>query len=144
MILTSDVPVGSASGHGARTLIIGLALALAACDGSNPIGPSNQPEVANNPDNFQFQASNLVRTTQTLTYSWTNTADIANVDQSGRIDSGEATLILRDASGHEVYSRTLTSTGTFKSSSGTAGSWRIEVRLTEVTGTLNFRVQRGT
>ena len=127
-------------------LILGftLSFALAACGDGNPIGPSNQPEVANNPDNFQFQASNLVRTTQTLTYTWTNTASVANVDQSGRIDSGEATLSLRDASGQEVYSRTLTSTGTFKSSSGTAGSWRIEVRLTGVTGTVNFRVQRGT
>ena len=127
-------------------LILGftLSLALAACGDGNPIGPSNQPEVGNNPDNFQFQASNLVRTTQTLIYTWTNTASVANVDQSGRIDSGEATLSLRDASGQEVYSRTLTSTGTFKSSSGTAGSWRLEVRLTGVTGTLNFRVQRGT
>ena len=127
-------------------LIIGftLSFALAACGDGNPIGPSNQPEVGNNPDNFQFQASNLVRTTQTFTYTWTNTASVANVDQSGRIDSGEATLSLRDASGQEVYSRTLTSTGTFKSSSGTAGSWRIEVRLTGVTGTVNFRVQRGT
>jgi len=109
-----------------------------------PDRPVEPAEVGNNPDNFQFQASNLVRTTQTLTYTWTNTASAANVDQSGRIDSGEATLSLRDASGQEVYSRTLTSTGTFKSSSGTAGSWRLEVRLTEVTGTLNFRVQRGT
>jgi hypothetical protein len=127
-------------------LILGftLSFALAACGDGNPIGPSNQPEVGNNPDNFQFQASNLVRTTQTLIYTWTNTASVANVDQSGRIDSGEATLSLRDASGQEVYGRTLTSTGTFKSSSGTAGSWRLEVRLTGVTGTLNFRVQRGT
>ena len=127
-------------------LILGftLSFALAACGDGNPIGPSNQPEVGNNPDNFQFQASNLVRTAQTLIYTWTNTASVANVDQSGRIDSGEATLSLRDASGQEVYSRTLTSTGTFKSSSGTAGSWRIEVRLTGVTGTVNFRVQRGT
>ena len=127
-------------------LILGftLSFALAACGDGNPIGPSNQPEVGNNPDNFQFQASNLVRTTQTLTYTWTNTASVANVDQSGRIDSGEATLSLRDASGQEVYSRALTSTGTFKSSSGTAGSWRLEVRLTGVAGTLNFRVQRGT
>ena len=127
-------------------LILGftLSFALAACGDGNPIGPSNQPEVGNNPDNFQFQASNLVRTTQTLIYTWTNTASVANVDQSGRIDSGEATLSLHDASGQNVYSRTLTSTGTFKSSSGTAGSWRLEVRLTGVTGTLNFRVQRGT
>ena len=127
-------------------LILGftLSFALAACGDGNPIGPSNQPEVGNNPDNFQFQASNLVRTTQTLIYTWTNTASVANVDQSGRIDSGEATLSLRDASGQEVYSRTLTSTGTFKSSSGTAGPWRIELRLTGVTGTVNLRVQRGT
>jgi outer membrane biogenesis lipoprotein LolB len=46
---------------------------LVACSDNNPVGPSNQPEIANNPDNFQFQASNLSRTTQTLTYSWTNT-----------------------------------------------------------------------
>lgn len=143
MILTSDVPIEAATRTRAMTLFIGLTLALVACDGSNPIGPSNQPEIANNADNFQFQASNLARTTQTLTYSWTITGSVANVDQSGRIDSGEATLILRDASGHEVYNRTLTSTGTFKSSSGTPGSWRIELRLTEVTGTVNFRVQRG-
>lgn len=128
----------------ASTLVIGLTLALAACSGgtTNPIGPSNQPEIANNPDNFQFQASNLSRTTQTLTYSWTNTGQVATVNQSGRIDSGDATLILRDASGNQVYSRSLITTGTFTSSSGTAGSWQIEVRLANVTGTVNFRVQR--
>ena len=144
MIPTPDVSIESAMRSGAATLLIGLTLALVACSGSNPIGPSNQPEIGNNPDNFQFQASNLSRTTQTFTYSWTNTGTIANVNHSGRIDSGEATLILRDGSGNQVYSRTLTSTGTFTSSSGTAGTWRIEVRLTDVTGTVNFRVQRGT
>jgi len=146
VFLTSEAPIEAATRTRAILLVIGLTLAsaFAACGEGNPIGPSNQPEMANHPDNFQFQASNLVRTTQTLTYSWTNTASVANVDQSGRIDSGEATLVLRDASGHEVYSRTLLSTGTFRSAGGTAGSWRIEVRLTDVTGTVNFRVQRGT
>jgi len=127
----------------ATAFLFGLTLVLVACGDNNPVGPSNQPEIGNNPDNFQFQASNLSRTTQTLTYSWTNTGTVATVNQSGRVDSGEATLVLRDASGNQVYSRTLASTGTFTSSTGAPGVWRIEVRLAEVSGTLNFRVQRG-
>lgn len=120
-----------------------LALALAAaCGDSNPIGPSNQPEVANNTDNFQFQASNLTRTSQTLTYTWVNTGTAADVNQSGSVSSGQAMLILRDGSNAQVYSGDLRNTGTFVSASGASGTWRIEVRLTDVTGTLNFRVQR--
>ena len=109
---------------------------------TNPIGPSNQLEVGNAPDSFQLQASNLARTTQTLTYSWTNTGSVANVNQSGQITSGEALLTIRDGSNVQVYSRNLRDTGTFTTSSGATGSWRIEVRLTGVTGTLNFRVQK--
>jgi hypothetical protein len=123
-------------------LVLTLAL-VAACGDSNPIGPSNQPEVGNNPDNFQFQASNLTGTSQTLTYSWTNSGTSASVNQSGQISNGEATLILRDAANVQVYSRDLKNTGTFQSSAGGAGTWRIEVRLTNVTGTVNFRVQKG-
>lgn len=139
----ADMSIKGAVRNGAAVLLIGLTLALVACGDSNPIGPSNQPEIANNPDNFQFQASNLSRTTQTLTYSWTNSGTVATVNQSGRIDAGEATLVLRDGSGNQVYSRSLTSTGTFTSSSGNAGTWRIEVVLSNVSGTVNFRVQRG-
>ena len=123
-------------------LCFALAFVVACGGDSNPIGPSNQPEVGNNTDNFQFQASNLVSTTQTLTYSWVNTGTAANVDQSGVISSGQATVTLRDAANVQVYSGDLRNTGTFISSSGASGTWRIEVRLTGVTGTLNFRVQK--
>lgn len=120
-----------------------VAVVLAsACGDSNPIGPSNQPEIANNRDNFQFQASNLRSTTQTLSYTWENTGTTANVNQSGRLDGGTATLTLRDAAGSQVYTRDLGVTGTFVSAAGTAGNWRIEVRLNDATGTLNFRVQK--
>lgn len=126
-----------------RLGLLSLALAFAAaCADSNPIGPSNQPEVANNTDSFQFQVSNLARTSQTLTYSWANTGTSANVDQSGAITGGQALVTLRDGSNAQVYSGDLSNTGTFISSSGTSGTWRIEVRLTDVTGTLNFRVQK--
>jgi hypothetical protein len=129
-----------------RRMMIGAVLASAvaagACGDNNPVGPSNQPEIANNRDNFQFQVSNLRNTTQTFTYTWQNTGTTANVNQSGQISSGTARLSLRDASNNEVYARTLTDTGTFSSTSGTTGNWRIEVRLEGVTGTLNFRVQK--
>ena len=64
------------------------------------------------------------------------------MNQSGQISSGSARLTLRDAAGTQVYTRTLTETGTFSSTSGTSGNWRIEVLLDGVTGTLNFRVQK--
>lgn len=122
--------------------VLASVVVAGACGDNNPVGPSNQPEIANNRDNFQFQASNLRNTTQTLTYTWENTGTTANVNQSGQISSGTARLTVRDASGTEVYARTLTDTGTFSSTSGAAGNWRIDVRLDGVTGTLNFRVQK--
>ena len=120
-----------------------LALVTLSCGGdANPIGPSNQPEIANLQDNFQFQASNLSGTTQTLTYVWANTGTSANVNQSGTVSSGTATLTIRTPSGEQVYNRDLAMTGTFTTGSGASGNWQIEVRLVNVTGTLNFRVQK--
>ena len=129
--------------HCVRLLLCALTLVAVSCGGNaNPIGPANQPEVANLRDNFQFQASNLSATTQTLTYSWDNTGTSANVNQSGVLSGGTATLTIRSPSGEQVYTRDLSVTGTFTTSAGAAGSWQIEVRLTNVTGTLNFRVQK--
>ena len=70
------------------------------------------------------------------------TGTIANVNQSGSVRSGEARLIIRDNAGSQVYDRDLKDTSTFQTSSGAPGTWRIEVRLQNVTGTLNFRVQK--
>ncbi len=127
---------------GAGALLFALTLAACGNSNSNPIGPSNQPEIANATDNFQFQASSLSATTQTLTYTWTDTGPAATLNVSGQITSGGGTLTLRDAAGKQVFSGALTSTGTFASTSGTAGSWQIVVQLTNVTGSVNFRVQR--
>jgi hypothetical protein len=67
---------------------------------------------------------------------------VGKMNQSGRISGGSARLTLRDASGTDRYTRALTETGTFTSASNTTGNWRIEVQLDNVTGTLNFRVQK--
>ena len=123
--------------------VLAFAVAVASCGGdTNPIGPANEPEVANLQDNFQLQASNLAGTTQTLTYAWSNTGTSANVNQSGAVSAGTATLIIRTSTGAQVYSRSLAETGTFTTATGAPGTWQIEVRLMNVTGTLNFRVQK--
>ena len=126
------------------TMVLLAGIGAAACgDGvGNIIGPSNQPEITNATDNFQFQASNLVDVTQVLTHTWANTGTQANVNHSGAIANGTATLVLRDASGTQRYSGNLRETGTFTSAAGTSGNWTIEVRLSDVSGTVNFRVQK--
>ena len=125
------------------TFALFMLVVLTGCgDNANIIGPSNQPQTTNATDSFQFQASNLVNVRQVLTYTWVNTGATANVDQSGAISSGAAVLVLHDASGAERYNRSLRDTGSFTSTAGVSGNWTIEVQLDDVTGTLNFRVQK--
>jgi hypothetical protein len=126
----------------ARFALLLVGILTVSCGDENPIGPVNQPEIGNNADSFQFQASHLSRTTQTLSYSWSHTGTIANVNQSGAMTAGDARLVITDSSGNRVYDADLRTTGTFTTSGGAAGTWRIEVRLQDVSGTLNFRVQK--
>lgn len=117
-------------------------LGLFGCGGSNTIGPQNQPQVTNVVDDFQFQATNLSNVTQTIQYTWQNTGTQANVNQATTVTSGSATLRIRDASNAQVFSNDLTANGTFMTGTGTTGNWTIEVVLSNVTGTINFRVQK--
>ena len=117
------------------------ALGLAACSG-NVIGPDNQLQVTNATDNFQLQATALNNVSQTLTYLWQNTGTSANVNQSGTVTAGSATLTIIDQAGTTVYLANLGDTGTFQSSAGLAGGWTIRVELHGMSGTLNFRGQK--
>ena len=119
-----------------------LVLGLLACGGSNTIGSQNQPQVTNAVDDFQFQATNLSRVTQTIQYTWQNTGTQANVNQATTVTSGSATIRIRDASNAQVFSNDLTANGTFMTGAGTTGNWTIEVVFSNVTGTINFRVQK--
>ncbi len=108
------------------------------------LNPKFQPEVANLTDNFQFQATGVTNVSQTLNYTWQNTGTAANVNQATTLTAGSATLTIFDASGTQVYTRSLTDNGTFATSTGTTGAWRINLALSGVSGTLNFRVQKKT
>ena len=118
-------------------------LVVAAC-GDDPLAPF-QPEIANLPDNFQFQATGVTNVTTTLEYQWENTGTSANINQSCTVTGGSAILTIFDASTParaQVYSRNLGDNGTFVTSAGTNGTWLIRVTLTGLSGTLNFRAQK--
>ncbi len=120
-----------------------LLLLLAGCGGGNSaLNPQFQPQVANLQDNFQFQSTGVQNVTQTLTYTWQNSGTGASINQACTVAPGTAFIHLLDASGKAVYSADLAANGTFSSIAGTAGAWTIQVVLTNVNGTINFRVQK--
>jgi len=101
-----------------------------------------QPEIANVPDNFQLQATNVQRVTNTFEYTWQNSGTTANVNQATVVAVGTAQLTILDSQGTQVYTRNLAENGTFQTTSGTTGAWKIRMALTNYSGTLNFRVQK--
>lgn len=116
-------------------------LVLTGC-GSDPVQPLLEPEVINQTDTFQFQATTSGQTTQSFQYAWENTGTTANVDQSTVLNSGTAVVTITDANGTQVYTHDLNQDGSFSSAQGVSGMWTIRVVLDKAVGGLNFRVQK--
>jgi hypothetical protein len=125
----------------ARRLLPLAGLLLAAACGGDPLSPF-QPEVANATDSFQLQATGLTGVSASLEYPWTNTGDRADVNIASQVAGGTATLRVYDPDGVLREQRSLTENGTFQTTAGRPGTWRIVLLLQSVRGTLNFRVQR--
>lgn len=115
------------------------ALAMAAC--SNSLAPF-EPEIANVTDSFQFQVTGTQNLTTTREYTWQNTGTTANVNQASAVTAGSATLTILDSQGAQVYSKNLADNGTFQTSTGVAGEWKIRIAFSDLHGTINFRVQK--
>ncbi len=119
-----------------------LALMLiAGCGSGSALNPVFQPQVANNPDNFQFQSTGVQNVTQTLQYTWSDSGTHASINQATTVSAGSAVLTIQDAKGATVFSGDLKANGTFTSVAGQAGNWTIVLVLSNYSGTLNFRVQ---
>ncbi len=116
-------------------------LSLVAC-GESATAPRFQPEVANTVNNFAFQVTALRNVSDIAQYSWRNDGTSANVNQSPSNLSGTVSLVVLDATGTQVYSRSLTDNGTFVTSAGTAGLWTVRVTFSNVSGAVNFRLQK--
>ena len=115
---------------------------LAACSDNNALAPQYQPQVVNLPNDFAFQVTALQNVSDNLQYGWRNDGTTANVNQSPSDLTGAVTLVILDAAGSQVYSRSLAENGTFATTPGTAGNWTVRVQFSKASGAVNFRLQR--
>jgi hypothetical protein len=118
-----------------------VVLALAACSDA-ATSPGRDPQIVNATDNFQYQISDIRAFSGNQVYTWQNSGTTAKVNQSAAITSGAVSLVLRDANGTQVYSRSLADNGTFVSSAGVAGTWTVVVSYATADATVNFRVDK--
>ena len=127
-------------------VIVALAacLSLAGCGNDPPTSPGIQPQIANLTDDFSYQVSGVSNFSGTAPYTWQNSGISANVNQSTTVTGGSMTLVITDAAGTQVYSRSLADNGTFVTADGVAGTWTIRVTYTGASGTVNFRAQKKT
>jgi hypothetical protein len=102
-------------------------------------GTGTEPAITNATDDFQYQL-NTSNFSTNGGYTWRNTGTSARVTNSSSISSGSGTLQIRDSGGRIVYAKSLTEAGTTEV--GPAGDWRIDVTPSNVTGTINFRIQK--
>lgn len=121
--------------------LVALAL-LAACGSDSAIAPRYQPQLVNLPNDFAFQVTALSNVSDDLQYTWRNDGTTANVNQSPSNLSGTVSLVIFDATGVQVYSRSLSSNGTFTTTAGTAGNWSVRVHFSNASGAVNFRLQK--
>ena len=122
--------------------IVGSSTWLGACSDS-PTGPGIQPQIINQPGNFEYQVSDVQGYTGTISYTWQNNGTQANVNQATTVSGGSVTLRILDASGAQVYSRSLAENGTFATAVGQTGTWTVRVIYSgAIAPTVNFRAQK--
>ena len=121
---------------------VGCLTFLATCGGTTIA--RFQPEIRNLTDTFEFQVTNAKNVSQNLQYNWENTGTSADVNQACIIQGGSAELMIRDSQNTVVYSANLANNGTFITNAGVAGTWKIQVALSGLNGTINFRAQKHT
>ncbi len=81
-----------------RLATVALLAFLAACGGSStsPVQPQYQPQIANNPNDFSFQLTNVQDGTGQLIYLWQNSGTAASVDRSCASSAGAVSLTMKD------------------------------------------------
>ena len=122
--------------------LMGVALVLSGCGDSDPVAPGIQPEIINSVDNFEFQVTAMTNFSGVLDYNWQNTGTVADINQSSAVTTGTVILTLLDSAGAAVYSNNLAQDGSFVTSAGSTGTWKIRLTFSNTSGTLNFRADK--
>lgn len=137
-------PIHGASKPWSLMLLFVLCIPLAGCSkkATTSLAPF-QPQIVNNQDAFQLQATGVTNVSTTLTYAWKNAGTRATVNHSTTTSGGSTLLTIRDSVGTVVYSKALVpSLNEPTSPVGVAGTWSVSLTLTNYSGTLNFRAEK--
>ena len=130
-----------------RSIFLGLLLIFcilpSGCsdNSTNSLAPF-QPQIVNSQDAFSLQATNVSNVSTTLVYSWRNSGTRATINHSTTTTAGSTLLTIKDSLGTTVYSKALSPSLNEPTSAGVGGSWSITLKLTNYSGTLNFRAEK--
>lgn len=117
-------------------IIIAVAFALAGC--------ADQAGVSNQTNNFSY-GGQAAGKDKTETYTWQNTMGGAQVHWGGQVGKGSLQLIITDAAGQTVFSRTLSEGQQDGFSGNTAGGapgdWTIQLTFKGYTGQMGLSIQ---
>ena len=134
--------------HGlAKTAITGilliLSISLAGCSKTptSTLAPF-EPQIVNNQDAFQLQATGVTNVSTTLVYSWKNSGTRATINHSTTTTAGSTLLTIKDSLGTTLYSKALVPSLNEPTTAGVAGTWSVTLTLTNYSGTLNFRAEK--
>jgi hypothetical protein len=123
--------------------VTALLLLLVASGCGDAWSPGKFIQLKNEDGVFQFQVSDIKNYSHTYSYTWVNSVTTgAIVNQLCTISGGDATLVLKDASGTTVYSKSLKQNGRFTSAAGPAGHWTVQILANNLSGSLLVRVER--
>jgi hypothetical protein len=120
-------------------MLAGFAL-LAGCDLRITPPPTFQPEVINVRNDFALQATGLLDFTDDVQYDWVSDGTAASVTQSPTLLTGTAILFVFDGAGTQVYQRSLAENGTFATTTGVPGVWKVRLRFEDANGNTTFRL----
>jgi hypothetical protein len=120
--------------------LIGALAMLMACDTRVNTEPQYQPQVINLRNDFALQVSNLAGLTQDVEYSWVSDSTAATITQSPTLLTGTAMIFVFDGTGAQVYQRSLAENGTFTTSGGAPGTWKVLLKFDEANGGVGVRL----
>lgn len=121
-------------------LLSGIVI-FSSCKKDKSPDPS-QPQILNQTDNFTFSVKNMNNVTRVLEYTWVNNGTQASITQATNLQGGTVVLKVYDATNTELYSNSIDNNGSFITASGTPGTWKIKVILTNYSGSVDFTAQK--
>jgi hypothetical protein len=111
-------------------------------DDSPGSGAGIQPDITSRRDEFSYRVPRVTSYRGSGLYWWQNSGITAQVQQASAVSAGSMRLVIRDANGAEVFSRSLAEGGSFLTQNGVSGRWTIQVIYDDASGTVSFRVRR--